>query len=81
MKKVIEFRYIPPEEYFTPLMHLPIQRTIIDVKDGEIDEDALARSLSNINRSYLRIEDSYFCDCDKAIEELDKTAKQSTRVD
>ncbi len=60
-KLYIGYRYIPPEEMNTPMMHLPIQRTILNAEAPYTEHEvklALMRDYPNwFKYDYLRIED------------------------
>ena len=44
MKMMIEFRHIPPYDYLTPMMYIPLERTIIDV-GSPYDKTAAQKAL------------------------------------
>ena len=52
----VSYRYISTEEYCTPLYHIPIQRTVIDVHDGESIETAIRREYDFKNGTISDIE-------------------------
>ena len=56
--QTIRFRYIPPYEYHTPLMHLPIERTLIEAETPEQAwEKFLAGQLPEHREWFRREED------------------------
>lgn len=61
----IGYRYITPSDYMTPLMHLPIQRMILEIENPfgkEQIKDAIIKAFDEnwYDRRYLEIEDDFF---------------------
>ena len=60
----VSFRVIRPEDYYTPMMYLPIERIRIEYKSGLADGYMLCVPVGeelDINPDYIRIEDFQPC--------------------
>jgi hypothetical protein len=57
MRYRIEFRYIPPYDYMTPLMHIPKQITIVEANDVPAAISVFKEYLvGNLNFDHFHIE-------------------------
>ncbi len=56
MKIVRRYRYVTSYDYMMPLMHIPIQRASIEIKDGETAEGAVRREMDFKDGSISDIE-------------------------
>jgi len=60
----VRFRVIRPDDYYTPMMYLPIERMRVEYKAGLTDEYMLCIPVGkelNIEPDYIRIEDFQPC--------------------
>jgi len=59
MKYVIRFRYIPPDDYMTPLMHIPIEQTIIEAETPELAWTLFIGGVSKEHQAWLKREEIF----------------------
>jgi hypothetical protein len=59
MKYVIRFRYVPPYEYMTPLIHLPIEETNVDAETPELAWATFLNGFPKEKQGWIRREEIY----------------------
>ena len=59
MKYVVRFRYIPPYDYMTPLMYIPIEQTIIEAETPDLAWSSFLSDKSIDQRDWLRLEEIF----------------------
>ncbi|HHT9147326.1 MAG TPA: hypothetical protein ACFYD4_16860 [Candidatus Wunengus sp. YC61] len=59
MKYVIRFRYIPPYDSMTPLMHIPIEQTIVEAETPDLAWASFVGKLPINQQDWLRQEEIF----------------------
>lgn len=61
MEFVVRFRYIPPYEYMTPLMHIPIEETRVEAENSELAWESFCGGFPKEQQDWLKCEEIYQC--------------------
>ena len=61
MKYAIRFRYIPPYDYMTPLIHIPIEQTILEAETPESAWTSFIGHLPVNQQDWLKREEIFQC--------------------
>jgi len=59
MKFVVRFRYIPPYDYMTPLMYIPVEQAIIEAETADLAWTTFIGGVTKEHQDWLKCEEVY----------------------